>query len=86
MTVRDELVRGAVYHAFELKGQDGFAEACARVVHVHAIAPLIEHADAIREAEELIARRNQARVDLVALLRETDPARILEREEAAVAA
>jgi AAA domain len=72
VNIREELVRGAVHHAFELRGQDGFAEACARVVHLDAIAPLIEHADAIREADELLARRDQARADFLALIRDTD--------------
>jgi hypothetical protein len=75
MTVRDDLVRAAVHRAFDLKGKPGFREACERVVHLHAIAPLIELRDEIREAEQRLEARKQQRADLIALLRDTDPAK-----------
>src|SRR5436309_1895635 len=44
VTLRDELVRGAVYQAFEDRNERGHVTTAAaqRVIDVHALAPLLE--------------------------------------------
>jgi hypothetical protein len=52
LTRRDDLLRAAVYAAYELRGSEGFGNACERVVLVHRLWPLIEYEHAIERAEE----------------------------------
>jgi hypothetical protein len=68
---RDRLLRAAVYAALDAKGTDGFGAACARIVEVHALWPLIEYEKAI-EAARLRRLESESRIAAgVELMRST---------------
>lgn len=54
MTERDELLRAAVYRAFEAKGNPEFREACVNAIIVHRTWPLIRYAHAIETGLEML--------------------------------
>jgi len=79
VTVGDQVVRAAVYRAFDKRGaargrrRRAYLAAVADLVRVHRLAPLVEYAQAIETAGKLAVDR-QTRRRLIATLIEADQA------------
>ena len=84
MNVRDELLRAMVYAAFDEREANGgkvSRETAERIVHVHAIAPLIQLEAAIERAEHRLERGRDWDRESLVLMRWTGD--VLERARAA---
>ncbi len=57
MTARDDLLRAAVYAAFDARGTDAFAGACRNVVDGWMMWPAIEYEHALEQARQQRQRR-----------------------------
>ena len=71
MTVGDEVLRAAVYRAFEAKGTPEFHVACEEVVFVQRTWPVIEYAHAIAAARVEVDRVAKSQTDGIELMRAT---------------
>lgn len=70
LPARDDLLRAAVYAAYNARGTVEFPALCRRVVDVHRLWPLIEYEHAIERAEaSLEAERLRQERELVESLR-----------------
>jgi len=53
--LRDELVRAAVWQAFDIRDQGGdLRQACEEIVTVHRCAPLVEYAAELKAARRAV--------------------------------
>lgn len=66
----DDLLRGLVFAAFDVRGTDESPAACARLVDAFVLWPLVELEVALQAVRAQLARRAETD-DLVALLRST---------------
>ena len=78
MTISQLLLRATVYQALDIYDQCGrdrddpaWRNACADVVRVHRLAPLIQYGHLLEQAEQLEQTRARRIPDLVALIRST---------------
>lgn len=74
MTERDRVLRAAVYSAFDVRGQDGYREACRRVVDIDLLWPLVEANRELERARTELAERRARSAEIVELLRSTQAA------------